>query len=63
MKFWDKEHSDAPPVFMLDGVSYLHVKVRPDAGTQIRRSHQDTATQAVLKAMTAHMFRRAPCYL
>ena len=39
MKFWDKEHSDAPPVFMLDGVSYLHVKVRPIAGMHTRRSH------------------------
>ena len=27
LKVWDKEHSDAPPVFNVDGVSYLHVKV------------------------------------
>ena len=28
LKFWDKDHSDAPPVFMVDGVSYLHIKAR-----------------------------------
>ena len=27
VKFWDKEHGDAPPVFIVDGVSYLHIKV------------------------------------
>lgn len=27
VKFWDKEHSDAPPVFIVEGVSYLHIKV------------------------------------
>ena len=30
VKFWDKEHSDAPPVFIVEGVSYLHIKVPPD---------------------------------
>lgn len=26
VKFWDKEGGDAPPVFSVDGVNYLHVK-------------------------------------
>lgn len=28
VKFWDKGGRDAPPVFIADGVNYLHVKVR-----------------------------------
>lgn len=27
VKFWDKGGKDAPPVFAVDGVNYLHVKV------------------------------------
>lgn len=27
VKFWDKGGKDAPPVFLVDGVNYLHVKV------------------------------------
>lgn len=27
VKFWDKGGRDAPPVFNVDGVNYLHVKV------------------------------------
>ena len=27
VKFWDGEGQDAPPVFHVDGVNYLHVKV------------------------------------
>lgn len=28
LKFWDKGGKDAPPVFIVDGVNYLHVKVQ-----------------------------------
>ena len=28
-KFWDGKGTDAPPVFQVEGVQYLHVKVRP----------------------------------
>ena len=27
VRFWDGEGQDAPPVFHVDGVNYLHVKV------------------------------------
>lgn len=27
VKFWDKDKGDAPPVFNVDGVNYLYVKV------------------------------------
>ncbi|KAL3139635.1 AP-4 complex subunit mu [Trebouxia sp. C0009 RCD-2024] len=27
VKFWDGDGHDAPPVFHVDGVNYLHVKV------------------------------------
>lgn len=27
VKFWDGDGQDAPPVFHVDGVNYLHVKV------------------------------------
>ena len=29
VSFWDKGGRDAPPVFNVDGVSYLYVKVPP----------------------------------
>ena len=32
VKFWDKGGRDAPPVFHVDGVNYLHVKV-PDSAS------------------------------
>lgn len=31
-KFWDGKGTDAPPAFQVDGVQYLHVKVRAVEG-------------------------------
>lgn len=35
MNFWDKGGRDAPPVFNVDGVSYLYVKVRLSAAREL----------------------------
>ena len=37
VRFWDGEGQDAPPVFHVDGVNYLHVKVDPAAKFTVGR--------------------------
>ena len=33
VKFWDGDGQDAPPVFHVDCVNYLHVKVNAEVGS------------------------------
>ena len=49
VKFWDGGGQDAPPVFHVDGVNYLYVKVRP---TNLNAGNSNASSMACTHRIT-----------
>lgn len=49
VKFWDGGGQDAPPVFHVDGVNYLYVKVSITVVTQQERERSAAASKETLR--------------